>query len=136
MKNLLSLIAAFVLVGTLSAQEIEAPKQGAKLHVESTSIELTQNGTTTFDVWVVRSKAARKAKFDAPKLATNLFEYSVEADAADKDHFIVTVNTGDLTAGDYSISLTGKSFSYHKVSGKVINFSVSGSEALVTKGGE
>ena len=69
-------ISIFLFTGlmTLSflatSQEFNKPKSGAKIEMTETTLALNPGSETSFDVWINRSKRARKAKFNEPQLKT------------------------------------------------------------------
>ncbi|GAB4237078.1 MAG: hypothetical protein Tsb0034_12010 [Ekhidna sp.] len=138
MKNqaILTLIIALISF-SLSAQEFEAPKKGAKLYVKNALIEVNENDQTSFDVWLVKSRAAKKATFDAPSLVSpEGVDFTVVQDVQDPLHYTVTVKATEITPGDYSVTLTGKRSGIHSVTGAILSLKVQAANAVASKDGE
>ena len=116
------------------AQEtFDLPAEGAQIHLSDYELEMEASEEMKMDVWVVRSKKAKKAKFDAPKfLGSGDLEISVAQDAENLDHYIATIKTNNLTAGKYFYTVSSRSRSIQKVKGTTVSFTV-GSANAVTK---
>jgi len=129
MKKLtLILTAALAFVSiTAQAQQTEAPKEGAKIFIESKSLDVQPNGESTFDVYIVRSKKAGKSSFTAPKFSgADDVIFEVAQDAANPDHFVVTAK-GAGVAGKYFYTVTSRSNSgTQPISGTTLSVSVGG----------
>ncbi len=116
------------------AQQFEQPKNGAKIHLSSNEIEIDATGEKKVDIWVVRSKKAKKAKFDAPKfLGASDLGISIEADPNDPNHFIATLNSAGVKNGKYFYTVASRSRSVQKVTGATVSVIVGGASKAVTK---
>lgn len=131
-------IISFILIGTLAmAQDFEAPKKGAKIYANEYSISLDENGETSFDLWLVRSRFAKRATFLEPKLISSSgLSFVVIQDENDKDHYIVTVSAKDVETGQYSTTVSARSTGTQKVVGTTLSFNVTPSKAVASKDGE
>lgn len=138
MKKKLALTLTITLLGlSAMAQNFAAPKKGAKLYVQSTSIEVAEKGATTFDVWLVRSKMARKTIFEDPRAISPAGgSFTITVDPANKDHYTVRLEADDLTTGSYSCSLMTRSAGIHSVTGALLTINIIGGKAVATKDGK
>ncbi|MEQ9008626.1 MAG: hypothetical protein RLP12_12125, partial [Ekhidna sp.] len=92
-----------LLLGTLAmAQNFEAPRKGAKIFAQEYSISLEAESETTFDLWIVRSRMAKKAEFLIPTLRSSSgLAFEVKQDTENVDHYVVTVSAKDVDPGQY-----------------------------------
>lgn len=136
-KQLVLTLAIALFAFTTVAQNFEAPKKGAKLYVENTVIEVGSNDEVSFDLWLVKSKVARKAKFDTPKIiGADGVEFTVNPDAQNPGHYTVTLKTSELEAGNYSATMMGKRSGIHAVTGAILTLNVSAGKSVASKDGE
>ena len=118
-------------------QEFEAPERGAKIYAKDYSISVDAGSETTFDLWLVRSKFAKRATFMAPKLITSSgLTFDVKQDAENQDHYIVTVSAKGVETGQYSTTVSARSTGTQKVIGTTLSFDVRSSQAVASKDGE
>ena len=138
MKKKIVLTFGIILTGLLSfAQDFEAPKKGAKLFVNASSVEVAQGGETTFDLWLVRTKVPKKAKYQAPKaLSPDGAAFTFTADPENPDHFVVSVTANSSLQGSHSVTIMGKRSGVHSVVGTIVTLNVIGSNTVATKDGE
>ena len=138
MKNQTKLsIVALLFSVSLFAQDYEAPKKGAKLYVDASQIEVNEKGESTFDVYLVKSKVARKASFETPKfLVPEGLNLTVTEDANNPYHYIVSVKADAIQQGDYSITVSGKRSGIHAVTGMILPLKVTSSTTVAAKEGE
>lgn len=138
MKNQIKLsIVALLFSAATFAQNFEAPKKGAKIYVENAQIELDENGESTFDMYLVKSKVARKASFETPKfLAPEGFDFTITEDANDPTRYTVSVKAGAIEEGNYSVTISGKRSGVHSVTGTILSLKMSSSAAVASKDGE
>ncbi len=131
MKKLLLLAVLGVASRIGFAQQFDPPKDGAKIHLSSNIVEMNMATEKKVDIWVVRSKKAKKAKFDTPKFigASNL-EISIEADPNDSNHFIATINSAGVENGKYFYTVASRSRSVQKVTGATISIAVNAGEVV------
>lgn len=137
MKHIILSIITLTFIGGLAlAQEFEQPKEGAKIFTEANTIEMNGN-TASFDLWIVRSKKASKAKFATPKLSLNKdqFAYEVIPNPENNDHFTVNVTNKSASKDNHSFTIYSKGYSYHKITGKTMTISVMNT-GLISKEGE
>lgn len=136
-KQAILTIAIALFSVSLFAQNFEAPKKGAKLYVDNTTVEVSKSNETTFDVWLVRSKVAKKATFENPKfLGPKGTEFTVKADVQNPDHYIVAVKATEVAEGNYSVTVSGKRSGVHAVTGMILSLNVTGGNAVASKDGE
>jgi hypothetical protein len=137
MKKYIALFT-FILFGTLvMAQDFELPKKGAKIYANDYTISVDTDSETTFDLWLVRSRFARRATFLEPKLISSSgLTFEVAQDESDKDHYIVTVSAKDVETGQYSTTVSARSTGTQKVVGTTLSFNVTPSKAVASKDGE
>lgn len=135
MKNQIKLtVIALLASATLYAQNYEAPKKGAKIYVDNTQLEISENGESTFDLYLVKSKVARKASFEAPKfLAPDGLNFTITEDAANPYHYTVSVKADAIQQGDYSVTVSGKRSGVHSVTGTILSFKVTSSATVASK---
>ena len=129
MKNQLTItILSFVFALSAFAQDFEAPKKGAKIYVDNTALELNENETLSFDLYLIKSKVARKSTFEAPRfLAPDGLNFTVTQDATDSRLYKVMLNADEIAAGDYSVTVTGKRSGIHAVTGTILSVKVKSS---------
>ncbi|MCP4460398.1 MAG: hypothetical protein GY816_20605 [Cytophagales bacterium] len=135
MKTLTTILtlALITISSAVMAQDFEIPKTGAKIYLTSNQMELSPNADYTFDLWVVRSNKARRAKFEAPRLSGSKdLEFTVEANSADTDNYKVTVKTRDVAPGKYFYTITSKSTGVQRISGTTISFIVGNSKSVAS----
>ncbi|WP_424963480.1 hypothetical protein [Ekhidna sp.] len=131
-------IFSFILFGTIAvAQDFEAPKKGAKIYAKEYTISVDSDNETTFDLWLVRSRFARRATFMEPKLISSSgLTFEVTQDENNKDHYVVTVSAKDVETGQYSTTVSARSTGTQKVVGTTLSFNVTPSKAVASKDGE
>ena len=135
-KAIFSIIVMFCALSIL-AQDVEAPKKGAKLYIENTTLEATPSDEVSFDVWLVRSKVARKANFENPKLLVpEGAKFTISTDTQNPDHYTVTLKTSDMEEGNYSLTIMGKRSGVHAVTGAILTLNVTSKKAVASKEGE
>ncbi len=134
MKKMILLAVLGVASSIGFAQQFEQPKEGAKIHLSDNAVEMNSATEKKIDIWVVRSKKAKKAKFDAPKFlgATDL-GISIEADPNDPNHFIATLNSAGVKNGKYFYTVASRSRSIQKVTGATISVAVNAAAKAVSK---
>lgn len=129
MKKLTLISTALLAFATFTAQaqQTEAPKEGAKIFIESKTLDVQANGEQTFDVYIVRSKKAGKTSFTAPKFSgADQVSFEVTQDTANPDHFVVKAK-GAGVSGKYFYTVTSKSNSgTQAISGTTLSVSVGG----------
>ena len=138
MKNQITatLIAIFM-AATAMAQDFEAPKKGAKIFVDNNAIEINQNDELSFDVYLVKSRVARKATFENPKFnSPEGLDFYVKEDAADPSHYTVMLKASEIAAGDYSVMVSGKRSGIHSVTGTIVSVKVNPANSVASKDGE
>lgn len=122
---------------SIMAQEFEAPKNGAKLYTSNSVIEVTENGSLTFDLWLVRSKVAKKVSFESPRIISPAGGvFTVSEDPNNKDHYTVNVEAKDLAEGSYSITVMGKRNGIHGITGTILSLNVLPTNVVATKEGK
>lgn len=136
-KQLALILTTLSLSLSIMAQDFEAPKNGAKLYTNNSVIELTENGSSTFDLWLVRSKVAKKVSFESPRIISPAGGvFTVSEDPNNKDHYSVKVEAKDLAEGSYSITVMGKRNGIHSVTGTILSLNVLPSNTVATKEGK
>ncbi|WP_436515435.1 hypothetical protein [Ekhidna sp. To15] len=138
MKKQFTLLSLLFFVASLAmAQNFDAPKRGAKIYAQEYTIDVSTDSDTSFDLWIVRSKFAKRANFSAPKMITNSgLAFDVKQDDQNKDHFIVTVSANKVAAGQYSTTVSSRSTGTQKVTGTTLSFNVTTGKAVASKDGE
>ena len=127
-----------LLLGTLAmAQNFEAPKKGAKIYVQDYTINLDEGGEATFDLWLVRSKFAKRAEFLAPKLLSSSgLTFEVVQDANNQDHYTVKVSAENVNSGLYTSTVSARSTGTQKVTGTTLSFNVGAAQSVASSDGE
>lgn len=134
MKKLILSLAICALVSISFAQQFEQPSEGAQIHLSAYEIDLKSTDETKLDIWVVRSKKAKKSKFDTPKfLGPDDLEIVISQDANDADHYVATIKSNGLADGKYFYTVSSRSRSIQKVKGTTVSFVIGGSSATVSK---
>ena len=119
------------------AQDFAAPKKGAKIYVESNSLEVDENDKVSFDIYLIKSKSARKATFENPKfLGPKGIEFEVTQDASDPTHYTVSAKADQIASGDYSVTVTGKRSGIHAVTGTILSLKVNPANSVASSDGE
>ncbi|MFK7954202.1 MAG: hypothetical protein AB8B73_15235 [Ekhidna sp.] len=135
--SILTTLALIIFIAPLSAQEFEAPKDGAKIYTETSSIEVNQQGETLFDLWIVRSNRAKRTHFQMPKISgVEGLEFYFKADPKNKDHYTVNVKATNAQLGSYSGTITSRSNGIQLVTGKIININVLPAASIASTDGE
>lgn len=129
--SLLFFVASFAL-----AQNFEIPKRGAKIYAQEYTIEVNKGSEASFDLWIVRSKLAKRANFAAPKFVTSSgLTFDVKQDSENKDHYVVKVSANQVADGQYTITVSSRSTGTQKVTGTTLSFSVGSGKAVASKDG-
>lgn len=138
MKNQLTITFIALFVGFASfAQDFEAPKKGAKIYIESNSLEIDENEKVSFDIYLIKSRSARKATFENPKfLGPKGIEFEVTQDASDPTHYTVSAKADQIASGDYSVTVTGKRSGIHAVTGTILSLKVNPANSVASSDGE
>lgn len=123
-KVLLTLILASIFFAGF-AQQFEVPKEGAKIYLSSNDVNVNSEDEIKLDVWVVRSKRAKKSKFDTPKfLGSNELTTKITSDQSNPDHYIATLKLSNVPNGTYFYTVTSRSRSIQKVTGTTLTITV------------
>lgn len=138
MKNQITITLIAVLISVASfAQDFEVPKKGAKIYLESTELEVAENEEMTFDLYLVKSRSARKASFEAPGfLAPDGLDFSIQQDENEAGHYTVSLKANEIETGNYSVTVTGKRSGIHTVTGSILSINVTPADAVASKDGE
>lgn len=138
MKKHITLLSLLFFVASLAlAQNFDAPKKGAKIYAQEYTVSIDADGTTTFDLWIVRSRTAKKATFFAPILnSSSGLSFEVEQDSENKDHYVVTANADKVAVGVYTVTVSSKRNGSHTVTGTTLSFNVEAGKAVASKDGE
>ncbi|MEP0984082.1 hypothetical protein [Ekhidna sp.] len=129
---------SLLLLGTLAmGQDFEAPKKGAKIYAKEYTITLDEGDDKTFELWIVRSRLAKRTKFSAPKLLSSSgLTFDVTTDIENADHFTVKVNAESVVPGAYTVTVSSRSNSSHQVTGTTLSFNVMAAKAVASEDGE
>ncbi|MEP1035062.1 hypothetical protein [Ekhidna sp.] len=138
MKKHFALLSILVFVASLAmAQSFDAPKKGAKIYAQEYVINIDADSNTSFDLWIVRAKTAKKAKFLAPTLnSSSGLTFEIAQDAENQDHFLVTVAANKVAVGQYTVIVSSRSNGTQKVTGTTLSFNVLASKAVASEDGE
>ncbi|MEQ8924933.1 MAG: hypothetical protein RLO81_03920 [Fulvivirga sp.] len=132
MKKLLTLVLIFAAVA-VSAQDYEAPKDGVDLVVDNPQVVLQKGSAYDFEILMVRSVSAKRAKFEAPRIVgPKAIEFTVEQSAENSDLYTVTVNTANVEAGKYYYLVTAKSKGIQKAKGLSMSFEVTDGNSVAS----
>lgn len=132
------MIVTLLLLGTLAmGQDFDAPKKGAKIYAQEYTINVDTDSKASFDLWIVRSKTAKKAKFLAPTLnSSSGLSFDVVQDTKNQDHFLITVAADKVAVGQYTVTVSSRSNGTQKVTGTTLSFNVMASKAVASEDGE
>jgi hypothetical protein len=136
MKNASVILTLALLFSSAIAfgQDVEAPKKGAKIHIEESTIDLQSGTEQTFDVWIVRSKKAQRATFYTPKFVSSTdLAFDVTADPENEDHYIVTAKSSSAAAGKYMVTVKSRSNGTQFISGTTLSVNVAGGKAVAAQ---
>lgn len=138
MKNLfLTTIGILFFSVSVFAQDFEVPKKGAKIYVENNSIEIDQNGEVTFDLFLIKSRSAKRTSFANPRfLAPEGLDFYLKQDALDASRYSVIVKASDIKTGNYSVTVAGKTSGTHSVTGTILSFVVKSPSVVASSDGE
>lgn len=133
MKKLFSLIL-FVLVAVVAkTQDFEAPKEGVDLRVEEPQVIISKGKAYEFEILMVRSVKAKRAKFEAPRLVgPKGIEFNIEQSANNSDLYTVSVNTSNVEAGKYFYLVAAKGKGIQKAKGLSMSFEVTDGESVAS----
>ena len=132
MKNFLTFILVAV-AGFVAQAQTELPKEGAVLKIENPTIALSKGEPYSFDIELIRSKRARKAEFEMPKInGSKSFQFTVEQSSVNPDLYTVTLNTANVEPGKYFYLVTSKSRSVHKAKGMSISIEIAGTPSVAS----
>ncbi len=131
MKKLL-LLLSFVAVASLSnAQEL--PKQGVNLTVETPKVVIDKGVKYNFDLVMVRSNRAKKAKFELPRvLGPKGIEFNVEQSESNPDLYKITANAENMEPGKYFYTVTCKGKGMQKAKGLSMSFEVTDGPSMAS----
>ena len=137
MKKHLALLT-LLFTGTLAfGQNFETPEKGAKIYAQEYLIHVDSGSETTFDLWIVRSRFAKRAEFMTPSLMSSSgLTFEVLQDPAQKDHYTVTVSANEVEAGQYTTTVSARSMGTQKVTGTTLSFQVAAAQAVASKDGK
>lgn len=136
MKSKVFLLIVFV-VGTFSsilAQDL--PKEGVALVMDETSFSLAPGTTTDIEVKLLRSKRARKTKFDGLEARTSkglVITFAQKTDVADTYTMSILVEE-DVTPKSHTVVIKGNGVNGSKIKGKVITVEITGSQMVKSDG--
>ena len=137
MKKYIAIFSLLLLGTTVNAQEFEAPEKGAKIYAQEYTISVDAEGETTFDLWLIRSRFAKRATFLTPKLiSSSNLSFEITQDENNKDHYTVKVSAKGVDAGQYSTTVSARSTGTQKVVGTTLSFNVTPAKAVASKDGE
>jgi len=121
---------------SLLAQDFERPKKGAKLYVQDNTIEVSENGATTFDLWLVKSRLAKKVDFETPKaIHPDGTVFTFEKHPQNPDQYSVSVKAEDIETGDHSVTIMGRRSGMHSVTGTIITLRVNPAKSVASSDG-
>lgn len=137
MKKYIAIFSLMLLGTGVNAQEFETPERGAKIYAKEYTISVDAEGETTFDLWLIRSRFAKRATFLTPKLiSSSNLSFEITQDENNKDHYTVKVSAKDVETGQYSTTVSARSTGTQKVVGTTLSFNVTPSKAVASKDGE
>lgn len=127
-----------LLLGTLAmAQNFDAPRKGAKIYAQEYTITLDAESEATFDLWIVRSRMAKKAEFIAPTLRSSSdLAFVVKQDTEDVDHYMITVSAENVDPGQYTTIVSSKNTGTHQVTGTTLSINIVPAKTVASKDGE
>ena len=134
MKKWIVIVTMNASVGIGLAQPFDAPRDGAKIYLSSYEINMAANDEAQLDLWIVRSKKAKKSKFDVPKfLGPDNLEIQLKQDPNDANHFVAIIKTKGVANGKYFYTVSSRSRSVQKVKGTTVTFNINKADTAVTK---
>ncbi len=135
--SILSAIAFIFFIAPITAQDFEAPKDGAKIYTEKSTVEIKNNGESLFDLWIVRSNRAKRTNFQMPKITSvEGLEFFFKVDPDNKDHYTVNIKATAAQLGSFSATITSRSNGIQLVTGKIININVLPATSVASSDGE
>ena len=131
MKKWITLIAMNLIVGFAFAQNFETPRDGAKIYLSSYDIELNAASEEQLELWIVRSRKAKKTKFEQPKImGSKDLTVEVIQDQENIDHYFVKFKPVNQQNKAYFYTVSCKSKGTQKVVGTTISVNVTQAKAL------
>lgn len=125
MKKLFTLLLTVGALSFANAQTTEIPQSGVNLTVEQPKVVLEKGINYEFDLHVVRSRRARKANFDTPRIVgPKGIEFDIKAASDQPDLYKVVVNAENMEPGKYFYLVSSKSTSMHKAKSLSMSFEV------------
>lgn len=136
-KSHILVFGLVIFSSSLFAQNFEAPKDGAKIYTESTTIEVDQKGEALFDLWIIRSNKAKRTTFQMPKISNvEGLEFYFKQDSENKDHYTVNIKATNAALGSYSGTVTCRSNGIQLVTGTMLNLNVVQTASVASADGE
>lgn len=137
MKKHIAFITLLLLGTQAMGQDFKAPKNGAKIYAKEYTITLDEGGEAEFDLWIVRSRLTKRTKFLSPKLSgSSGLTFEVTTDSDNADHYMVKVKAESVVPGAYTVTVSSRSNSSHKVTGTTLSFNVMAAKAVASEDGE
>ncbi len=126
MKKILFL--TFFVFSTWYIQAQEIPNKGAKLVIDEPTLESPSGQVAvSFDVELLRSSRARKARFDVPRVSGNRGIDTVVKETA-KDQYTVSLSGENVAPGSYTFVISSNGNSFHQVTGATVTLVVADSK--------
>lgn len=133
MKKLFSLILLVAAAFTVNAQDYEAPKEGVDLKVKNPQVVISKGKAYNFEILLVRSVEAKRAKFETPRLiGPKGIEFEVERSANNSDLYTVSVNTSNIEPGKYYYLVAAKNKGMHRAKGLSMSFEVTDGSSVAS----
>ncbi|MEL7004811.1 MAG: hypothetical protein AAFN93_19045 [Bacteroidota bacterium] len=126
-KFIIPLFAIICLsVGSLKAQDMTPPKDGAALRMKSHNHEVKIGDGATTDVWLVRSKKKKKTKFEGLKAtAPKGLEINFEASGENPDHYkMQVIANAEVKPGQYMLIIKGDGNNSYQLRGTTCTLTV------------
>lgn len=133
MKKILILLLTAGVFSLANAQSTDLPKDGVILKVENTKVIIQKGIDYEFDILMVRSKRARKAKFETPRIFGNKgISFDIKKSEENVDIYKVVANTENIEPGKYFYTITCKSKGMQKAKGVSMSFEVNDGPAVAS----
>ena len=136
MKPKIFLLAVFFVGMITSMKAQDLPKEGVALVIDKTSFSLAPGTTTEVEVKLLRSKRARKTKFDGLEARTSkgiAISFAQKTEVVDTYTMSILVEE-DATPKSHTVVVKGSGVNGSKIKGKVISIEVTGSQMVKSDG--
>ena len=129
MKKIYTTLMALLLlnVGSLQAQDLTPPKDGAAIRLSTNKIEVSPAKDYTADVWLVKSKRYSSREFGGLQAkGPSGVNVSFEPKDENKDVFSMKIEVGkEVSPGKFTVMIRGQGENAQKIKSSVVSLIIS-----------